>query len=78
MSNSLGHTVPVDRLMPNFEGAKICTFGGLFAKAVCKNKMVNLGEKWLSWVRMYYIEDSWSVVCFLLLRALCFEFRKTS
>ena len=32
---------------------KICRIGGLFAKAVCRNKMVNLGEKWLTWAGMF-------------------------
>ena len=43
---------PVDRLISNFECGKICRIDGLFTKAVCKNKVVNLGEKWLSWVKM--------------------------
>ena len=36
----------VNRLSSNFEYGKIRGIGGLFAKAVCKNKVVNLGEKW--------------------------------
>ena len=43
----------VDRLISNFEYGKIFRISGLFAKPVCRNKVVYLGEKWLSWVRMY-------------------------
>ena len=25
----------------------------MFAKAVCRNKVVNLGEKWLTWAIIY-------------------------
>ena len=44
---------PVVRLNPNFEYGKICRIDDLFAKAVCGSKVVNLGEKWLCWVRMF-------------------------
>ena len=27
----------------------------MFAKAVCRNKVVNLGEKWFSWVKIFCI-----------------------
>ena len=37
------------RLNPNFEYGKICRIDDLFAKAVCRSKVVNLGEKWLTW-----------------------------
>ena len=39
-------------MFSNFEYGKICRIDGLFAKAVCKNKVVNLGEKWLTWVTL--------------------------
>ena len=40
---------PVVRLSQNLENRKICRIDGLFAKAVCKTKVVNLGGKWLTW-----------------------------
>ena len=40
---------PVDRLISNFEYGKIYSISGLFAKAVCRNKVVNLSEKLLIW-----------------------------
>ena len=43
----------VNRLISNFQYGKIQRIGGFFAKAVCRNKVVNLGEKWLCWVRMF-------------------------
>ena len=37
-----------NRLISNFEYGKIFRIDDLFAKAVCRSKMVNLGEKWLT------------------------------
>ena len=45
----------VNRLISNFEYGKIWRIHGLFAKAVCRNKVVNLGEKWLTWAIIYCI-----------------------
>ena len=42
-------------MISNFEYGKICRIGGLFAKAVCRNEVVNLGEKWFSWVKIFCI-----------------------
>ena len=43
----------VNRLISNFEYGKIWRIHGLFAKAVCWNKVVILGEKWLTWAIIY-------------------------
>jgi len=39
----------VNWLISNFEYGKIWGIDGLFAKSVFRNKVVNLGEKWLTW-----------------------------
>ena len=40
---------PVVWLIPNFECGKICLVDGLFAKAVFKNKVARLEDKWPGW-----------------------------
>ena len=42
---------PVVWLIPNFECGKICLVDGLFAKAVFKNKVARLEDKWPGWER---------------------------
>ena len=48
----------VSRLSSNFEYEKIRGIGGLFPKAVCENKVVNLGEKRLTWARIFCIQNT--------------------
>ena len=41
------------QIEPKFEYGKISRIVDLFAKAVCRSKVVNLGEKWLTWAMIY-------------------------
>ena len=52
----------VNRLISNFEYGKIWRIHGLFAKAVCWNKVVILGEKWLTWAIIYCISSRWKQI----------------